>query len=371
MGNPNAISPSLDRLAGEGVLFDQAHTSSPVCMPARCSLMTGLHTPIHGCIENGIRRREDLPMVTDFLAEAGYTNIIVGKAHFGPIPESFHVRRTIIGEKGKDSDDFYADHIRRHGYSRASAHPNEIPEDLFMDAFLVDTTIESIDAVAERGDAPFFALCSLPSPHGPIDPPGRWASCYDDVPLPEINYSEGEIEDHPAHLRRLVGTLEPHETVSGDDYLAEGAEFSDMNEARGNTIGGKERSKIDEFRRLYYGLAAYCDHQVGRLIDYLDRAGLRDNTLVIFTSDHGQQYFDHGFNDKHNYYDSTWRVPLIMSMPGTLPEGEKRKFAIWNDITATILGAAGIESPHAQGFDLFGPLSSGLDSPRKCAVGTL
>ncbi len=364
MGNPNAVSPSLDRLAKEGVLFNQAHTSSPVCMPARCCLMSGLHTPIHGCIENGIQRRDDLPFMTDFLAEAGYINIMVGKAHFGPIPESFHVRHITKGEKGSDSDDFYAEHIRRHGYSRASAHPNDIPEELFMDAFLVDTTIESIKAAKEQGDAPFFALCSLPSPHGPVDPPGGWASCYDGVPLPEINYREGEIQDHPTHLRRLVGTLEPAENVGGEGH-------SDLNEARGNTIAGKEREEIDEFRRLYYGLAAYCDHQIGRLIDYLDHSGLRENTLVIFTSDHGQQYFDHGFNDKHNYYDSTWRVPFIMSMPGTLPQGEKRSFAIWNDITATILGAAGLAPAHVQGFDLFAPLADGLDSPRKCAVGTL
>jgi arylsulfatase A-like enzyme len=106
-------------------------------------------------------------------------------------------------------------------------------------------------------------------------------------------------------------------------------------------------------------------------MDYLDRKGLRENTLVIFSSDHGQQYFDHGFNDKHNYYDASWRVPFIMSMPGTLPSGTKRDFAIWNDIPTTILAAAGTECPSMQGFDLFTPLSEGKPSPRRCAVATL
>jgi hypothetical protein len=106
-------------------------------------------------------------------------------------------------------------------------------------------------------------------------------------------------------------------------------------------------------------------------MDYLDESGLRENTLVIFTSDHGQQYFDHGFNDKHNWYDSSWRVPFMMSMPGTLPQGETRDFAIWNDITTSLLSAAGTGCQTMQGFDLFRALKNGEPSPRRCAVATV
>jgi arylsulfatase A-like enzyme len=93
--------------------------------------------------------------------------------------------------------------------------------------------------------------------------------------------------------------------------------------------------------------------------------------LIIFTSDHGITLFDHGFYDKHCFYDPVWRVPMIMSMPGTLPKGEERDFAIWTDLTATILGAAGAEMPTVQGFDLYHPLADGEPSPRRCAVATL
>ncbi|MBI3974182.1 MAG: sulfatase-like hydrolase/transferase [Chloroflexi bacterium] len=359
-GNPHAISPHLDRLAREGVVFDQAHTPSPVCMPARCGLLTGVHTPVHGCIENGVQRYEHLPLLPDLLRAAGYTNVMVGKTHFGPVPDSFDVQHVLRGEKSGDSDDFYGQHLRQHGYRRGSRHPNPIPEELFCEAFLVDTTIQEIERVVEANRGPFFAFCSMLSPHEPFDPPGRWATAYDDRPLPPLNYTPGEEESLPRHLRVLLG-------------LDRDGKRATDNEGKPLAIrdGRPDVARIDAERRLYYGSAAYCDQQIGRLIDYLDRSGLREQTLVIFTSDHGTQLYDHGFKDKHDYYDASWRVPLILSLPGTLPQGERRDFAIWNDLTATILAAAGTGCATMQAFDLFTPLARGEASPRRCAVGTL
>lgn len=371
MGSTFAKSPGIDGLAARGTLFEQGHTSSPVCCPARCSLLTGFHTPVHGCIENGIRRRLDVPVFTDGLKTAGYTNIMVGKAHFGPVPDSFDVQRIIQGEKGGDPDDFYAEHIRERGFSRSSAYPNPIPPELFMDAFLADTTIGEIEKIREKNAGPFFAFCSMPSPHSPVDPPGNWAELYDHTDLPPLNYTQGEIDLHPPQLRRLVGTMDPAATAAEPRTGYTDGEFEHLREAVGNTIIGKDSADIDRYRKLYYGLAAYCDHQVGRLIDYLDSTGLREDTLVIFTSDHGQQLFDHGFNDKHNFFDESFRVPFIMSQPGVIPQGARRDFAIWNDITATVLAAAGADHSWVQGFDLYAPLSANLPSPRTCAVASV
>jgi arylsulfatase A-like enzyme len=355
-GSEHAVSPHLDRLAEEGVLFEQAHTNATVCMPARCSILTGTHTPVHGCLENGIDPIAGLTPFTDLLAEAGYTNIMVGKTHFGAIPDSFHVQRILAGEKGKDVEDFYAEHLRAHGYSRATQFPNPVPEELFCEAFLVDTTIAEIETFrSENADSgsPFFAFCSMLSPHGPLDPPGRWASLFDDRELPEINYRPGEVAELPPHVRRHLGLLGREDDLP---YFPGG-----LPDAAG----------IDARRRLYYGLAAYCDDQVGRLLRYLDETGLRSNTLVIFTSDHGQQYFDHGFDNKHTFYEASWRVPMIISMPGTLPEGLRQQFAMSTDVTATILAAAGQDLATVQGYDLLDPLSRGQDAPRRCAVSVL
>jgi len=352
-GNPHAISPSLSKLASEGVVFDQAHTPAPVCMPARCSLLTGTHTPVHGCIENGVARREGLTLFPDLLADAGYRNIMVGKTHFGPMPESFHVQHVLRGEKSGEADDFYGRHMRAHGFSRATSHPNPVPEEVFCDAFLVDRAIPEIDrALTEDSARPFFAFLSLLSPHGPVDPPGKWATVMDDRGLPRLNYVQGEEEQHPAHLRFLVG-------IDQKDRMPRQAD------------GTADIEEIERQRRLYYGLAGYVDAQLGRLFAFLDERGLSQSTLVIFTSDHGQQYFDHGFNDKHTFYDESWRVPMLLRLPGVIPAGERRRFAMWNDLNATILAAAGLTSPTTQGFDLLGPLSRGEPSPRWCAVSHL
>lgn len=359
MGSEFAISPNLDRLAREGVLFTQAHTASPVCSPARTSLLTGLHTHIHGCTENGIDRLANLPVFPDGLKEQGYYNIMVGKTHFGSVPESFDVVH-VATEKGAKAQDSYAAYLQRFGIDRTRA---VIPEEHFLDRFLVNTAMEEIGKAAAL-DRPFFAYCSLVSPHDPIDPPGQWATLYDGVDLPPLNYTAGEEQRYPEHMRRLIGPLDEQERA----YLGPAqARYFDAH--CGVEQSGPE--EIDRLRRRYYGLAAYCDHQIGRLLDYIDQAGLRKSTLVLFSSDHGQEYFDHGFNNKHNYHDASWRVPLMMRQPGTLPAGERRDYAVWTDITATILGAAGATGDAVQGFDLYAPLREGKPSPRRCAVGTL
>ncbi|MGW7680981.1 sulfatase family protein [Kribbella sp. NPDC054772] len=342
-GAPHAVSPNLDQLAAEGVRYEQAHTTAPVCTPARASLLTGTHTPIHGCIENGISRRADLVTLPELLSGAGYHTIMVGKTHFGG-PAAFDDESILGGEKGAAVSDDYAKHLARHGFDRASAHPNPIPPDLFCDAFLVDRTIDAIDRHrAAEPDQPYFAFCSLPSPHSPLDPPGEWARLFDDIELPPLNYEPGEEARHPEHLQRLVG----RRGVEADE-----AERED---------GSLDLDVVDQQRRLYYGLAAYCDAQIGRLLDHVDA----DETLVVFTTDHGQQYYDHGFNDKHTFHDESWRIPLIMRWPGVIPPGSVGDWAMTTDLTATFAAAAGVEAPTLQGFDLLG------SEKRGCAASVL
>jgi arylsulfatase A-like enzyme len=337
----SALSPSLDRLAAEGVRFDDCRTPSPVCCPARSSLLTGQYPVTHGCTENGVERREGMPVFTDALREAGYHTIYVGKTHWGPDPafDDFHMLR---GEKNADNDDFYARHVRALGHSRATRHlaPNPVPAEDFVDAFCARRTIECLERAPT--DRPWFACCSLLSPHGPYDPPRPWDTLYADRPLPDEDAPLPRLADEAAPIRRLLG-------------------FDKTDQHR----------EDPHARRLYYGLCAYVDAQVGRLVDWLDTRGLREDTLVIFTSDHGYTQFADGYSNKHTFRPTSWRVPLIVSRPGAVPAGEARGCASWVDLTTGILGVAGIDVHWCQGLDILTPLGAGDDNPRRAAIGNL
>lgn len=354
MGNPHAHSPHLDRLAAEGTMFTDAYTACPVCMPARCSLVTGMHTQTHGAIENGIDPHDHLVTFPALLRDAGYKTIMVGKNHVGPLDPGYDHACIISGEKGSTAADPYTEFLASHNYQRGAIVQRSLPAELHMESFLVDQTIAAIEETRSGSNRPFFAHCSLLSPHAPIDPPDPWDTRYADAELPPINYRPGELDDHPDLL---------HEVFRLRGRTATNVFFTNSNELN--------MDEVDRHRRVYYGLAAFCDYQIGRLIDYLDTAGLREQTLVIFTSDHGTQLFDHGFDDKHCYFDASWRVPMIFSMPGTLPQNTERGMASWVDIAPSILAAAGLSCDSMQGFDLFTPLKIDDKHPRHCAASTL
>ncbi len=350
MGNEKAVSPNIDKLAAGGVIFDEAHTSSPVCMPARCSLITGLHTPVHGCLENGMARKERQITLPDILRKEGYTNLMFGKTHFGPVPDSFDL---LFDPSPKDF--------------KVPAGENFPDEKKMIDTHIVDRTISEIEKL-KTSEKPFFAFCSLHAPHPPVNPPEDWDNLYSAEDIPPLNCSENEFLSQPEHLKLLAGiSIEGNRVSEGENP----GDYRYWREAIGRIYDPAYRQAIIERRRLYYCYASWVDSLVGRLTDHVAESGLDRNTLIIFTSDHGQQLFDHGFNDKHNFYDESWRIPFIMRMPGTLPQGVSADFATWNDIAPTILAAAGASCPTMQGFDLFTPLTKGLDSPRKCAVGSI
>lgn len=351
MGHPYAHSPNVDRLAAEGVTFMEAYTACPACIPARSSLMTGMHTHVHGAVENGIIPRDHLATFPDLLRNAGFTTIHAGISHVGPLHPDYDDECVIVGGKGLDASGPYAEFLADHGIDRRS-RDGPLPAALHMEAFLVDRTISAIKKARSQSDRPFFAHCSLVSPHEPIDPPAGWDALYQDRALPEVNYRHGELEQQPAMLHDLLGLRQ-------------------LSDRFRTSSGELDASSVDYLRRRYYSLAAFCDDQVGRLIRFLDASGIRENTLIIFTSDHGVQLLDHGFNSKHCYYDASWRVPFIMSMPGTLPSGATRGIASWIDIAPSILGAAGLSCGGMQGFDLFTPLKNGALLSRVCAAATI
>jgi len=354
-GSKFAHSPNLDRLAAEGVRFTDAYTVSPVCSPSRTSILLGVHVPVHGVYENGVTHyRSGCTPFFDQLKKSGYQTALIGKTHYKPVPSSI-------------------DHLDEHNGNSDKRGPTTCTED-FLETYLVNQTMEWIDSVTtvvangavNSTSKPWFVHLSMLSPHPPNwVPPGPWAHVYDGVALPPLNFRNGNIASLSYQTRMLLGlvgkeTNDPPAFPAGRPNMS----YIDMPVSTGasNPSG----------RYNYYAQAAYVDAQVGRMLDFLDRRNLADSTLVIFTSDHGTEVWDHGIgNDKHNFFDASLRVPLIMRLPGVLPPNATRQFATTLDVTTTILAAAEAEVPaDYQGFDLFSPISHGEPSPRLVGIAT-
>ena len=333
----------------------------------------------------------ELSTYPDLLLNAGYYPAIIGKTNFNPVPTSFLFKDGHSGNSDmRCSTNKYAD------------GECDIAEADFLETYLVNRSLEHIDNVTrDRGvDQPWFLHLSFISPHPPSTPPRPWDLTYTADQLPTLDYEVGDIEGLPGQTRMLLGL--------------EGADPAVDSRAKNWLLpdGRANMTYIDADRMLYYGLAAYVDEQVGRMLDGLEARGLTERTLVIFTSDHGSMLFDHGIDDdKHAFLDASWHVPFILRLPGVLPANVTRGFAIVGpDVTATILGAAGAAnlpddptsalarlrrgatleaatdpsaaplpnvsmaantSFYMSGFDLFTPLAldAGAPSPRTAAVG--
>lgn len=327
---PTAHSPNADALAAAGVVFTDAHTSSPVCSLARTSLLLGVTPFVHGTLQNGIVGQ--LPNVSDawptLLKRCGYATALFGKADFGPLPKG-----------GFDVVDLHDGNYNKRGPGRNASH--------FLETYLVSRTISFIDSL--RPGTPFAVHTSFVSPHVPTNwPDGPWGRAYEGKPLPQLDDQRATGEQLPLQ----------------DKWL--------------NTNVSHVVSY--EAKRDYYVLAAYVDAQLGGLLEYLRRRKqLWQSTLVIYTSDHGCMLGEHGIDQKNTFHDSALRVPLVLSLPGVLPAGAVRGFASTIDIPATIVAAASLFDPTSryptlppeyQGYDLVGPIARGGPSPRTVAAAT-
>lgn len=365
-GNRLTKTPNLDRLATSGVVFDRAYSQSPVCTPSRASLLTGRYPRTTRCRQNGQSIPVDEILVTQILADAGYIGGLSGKLHLSTChpAESPGTERRI----NDGYDEFHWSHhpdpdwptneyihwLRGQGaeYCRQSIAESSyvnfgMPEKYHHTTWCAQQAIDFIECNARFGHPWFFSV-NVFDPHHPFDPPAEFLQRYlerlDEIPLPD--YADGELDDKPVFQRV------DHAGAYGGDA---GYAFTDMT--------GTDHRMI---RAAYWAMCDLIDVQVGRMLASLDRTGQRDNTVVVFTTDHGEMLGDHGIYLKGPYfYEPAVHVPLLISWPGAI-EGGRRSQALVElvDLAPTLLDAAGL-ARHAgmQGRSLWPMLSGqhGLD----------
>src|SRR5688572_9874118 len=302
-------TPHLDRLAREGMVFDTAYTPAPVCQPARASLMTGLNPLTHRVLANLHWYPPDTPLWVREVTRAGIRTAAIGKMHFIPWDDRSGFEDRIIAE---DKTNFYRrdDYtlwLEAHGYRRdfpgdhpgyhegMGAYTSPLPPELHIDNYVGDRAAEWLRAHAHES---FFAWVGLPSPHRPYDPPAPLADLYRDAPIPPALGRTVRMADTPVSQR-----------LASEESARSSAAFRDDPTRLDGPL-------VRHMRAHYLATVTLVDQQVGKMLGALEKAGVLDDTLVIYTSDHGDALGDHGMMGKSRFYDSTARVPLIVRGPG-------------------------------------------------------
>ena len=325
-------TPSLDRLAAEGTLFETCTVNNPLCTPSRASMMTGKHLTGHGLY----RLYDDLPdseiLFTERLQGLGYETALIGKLHV--------CSRTLEGQKRHPHDGFdiyewsldprveidsefnaYSQWLNERDpdlLERLRHKGEHVPRELHFSHWAADRTIAYLESAAQA-DRPFFCKMSLFDPHGPYDDyPEGFENLVDPEFLPDPVIVEDEYADLPILDRLSLGS---------------GTKPSDRTPEKNRAI-----------RTGYFASIALADMEIGRVMATLDRVGLKENTLVIFLSDHGDMLGDHLQYAKGGFfYDPCIRVPFILSWPGKLPGGRRNSELVQpHDVAATCLSAAGM-----------------------------
>ncbi len=359
-------TPSLDRLAREGLLFRNAFVTNSICTPSRAAILTGLYSH-----KNGVpvfnRFDGSQPTVATLLRADGYHTGIVGKWHLGSDPVGFS-RWQILPGQGS-----YRDPIL---YTATG-------ETTLTGRYATDVITDlAIDFIRERPtDRPFFLMVHHKAPHREWTPDAKHRRIFAERTIPEpetlwddyatrtdaLRENKQRVADD---LTRRDLKLEPPPGLSADERNAwlsvKPTEVEVVKDGKATTLTGEAlaRHKYQRYMQDYLACVQSVDDNVGRLLDYLTESGLERDTIVVYTSDQGFFLGDHGLYDKRFMYEESLRIPLLVRWPGVVRPGSRAEALALNvDFAPTLLEAAGVAVPAAmQGRSLM-PLLRG-ETPR-------
>ncbi len=376
-GNPILKTPNIDRLALEGMRFTSAFCANPICTPNRASILTGMYPNMHGSRSNGINLSEDVPIFTETLRKRGWHTVAIGKLHhnffhdphfdetvysaerishwISPKKESSVRKRfkkpyygyeevEIVLGHGDLCAGHYLDWLeeRNPGHTKSIKERMEqafkdliyetnLPEELYQTSYVTERSIAFLErkAKGEYGDKPFFLFCSYPDPHHPMCPPGRFSDMYkpEDIELPPSFNDLENVNKHP-----YFGNIVMNPPLKGVHLL--------------------QRSTTEQEARRFiaktYGAISMIDEGVGKILSALEKLGMADNTIVIYTSDHGDLMGDHGLILKGlSPFNGVLNVPMIWKVPGvTKPDSISDSLMSSIDFAPTLLKLLRVSSRH-------------------------
>jgi iduronate 2-sulfatase len=323
-GDPLAISPNIDRLAARGTRFDRAYCTFPLCGPSRNSILTGLYPNSTGIYNNGQIFRQTIPKQASLphaLRRAGYFAGRIGKMYHYNVPSS-------VGTNGHDDSASWEMELNPAGVDRLLEEPkittlvpnqfggtlswyaSPAPTSQHTDAMQAKDAVWVLERFAKERDKPFFLGLGFFRPHTPYVAPRKYFDLHDPKKFTLVSDVEEDRKDIPRP---------------------------------GLASGKKEQDEMSDAQRrealqAYYASVTFMDEQVGVVVDALDRLGLSDSTMIIFTSDHGYHLGEHGLWQKMSLFEESARVPLIIAAPGqSIPGTSVRVPVSQVDIAPTAL----------------------------------
>jgi arylsulfatase A-like enzyme len=395
-GNEEIKTPNLDELANEGVRFTNAYCANPMCMPNRATIFTGKYPSIHGVRSNGINLNKSIPTITQTLLDHNYQTYSIGKVHlnfFGnPYSRNSHSEEALIpsiyipsDKKPPHPNPYYGfdevDMVIGHGDAvggdyidwveeRAPEYhelikqkaprlfdkimdDSPIPEEIYHTSYITDKAISFLERFSEGeyGDRSFFIHCSYPDPHLPVCPPGRYKKMYDPNEL-KIPSNLKDVEKLYEH--KVLGPF--------------------INVYRPNWLRETTENELRQFLAYTYGTISMIDSSVGKILAALNSFDLERDTMVIFTSDHGDLMGDHGLLLKGPaHYNGVLNVPLIWKVPNlTMPGSIVNSLVNSIDIPMTILELLNIKEKYRpggmQGKDITPLLKDPENEVRDCCI---
>jgi arylsulfatase A-like enzyme len=337
-------TPHIDRIAHEGMMFENCFVTNSICTPSRATILTGKYGHKNGCPSLDQTFDGSQQTFPKLLQKAGYHTAVVGKWHLGSEPTGFDYYNVLPGQ-GK----YFDPDLKEKGDPWVDGFDGGKPYRGYVTDVITDLAINHLENRPK--DKPFCMLLHHKGPHDMWDYDPKYDTLYSERTMPE---PPNFYEDYTSR-----GSLQ------GNEFKMGGLDFQ---EYWGDQVKGLEG---DEKRSAYYQIfikwflrcAQSVDDNVGRILDYLDREGLSENTVVIYTSDQGAFLGEHGLWDKRLMYEESIRMPFLIRYPALVRAGSSSDQIISNiDFAETILDLAGIEVPRDMQGTSFVPLLEGVTS---------
>ncbi|MCK8488744.1 sulfatase-like hydrolase/transferase [Paenibacillus sp. MBLB2552] len=383
---PEISTPNLDRLTREGTTFGRAYCPNPTCTPSRSSMITGMYPSQHGAWTLGTKLLEDRHTVGEDFMEAGYQTSLIGKAHFQPLKstpeydskEAYPLLQDLNYWRENQGPFYGFDHVELARNHTNEAHVGQhyalwleeqgctnwrdyflpptgtmdptqtykwpIPEKYHYNTWIAERTNARLEEHRKTGD-PFFLWASFFDPHPEYLAPEPWDTMYDPEQLTIPSITPGEHDRNPPHFG-----LTQEENPDFSSLMETGFGIHGYRSHHYYEYGAKRRLTDYDRKKLvavYYGMISLMDKYIGRILDKLDALGLAENTLVVFTTDHGHFFGQHGLQAKGGFhYEDLIKLPFIVRYPGQVPAG-RYSDALQSlvDLAPTFLSFCGLPIP--------------------------